>query len=160
MTQADGASASREPVGIGGWLILPIIGLIVTPVRGLFHLASYTDLFGTMAQLTGGQAAFIIVEFIGNIAVLLVLPVILLVLLARKSVSFPRLYVVWAAAGLAFITLDIIAAQFFFGDILAASGQALLDEETLGELVRSVVTAAIWIPYMRLSRRVANTFVN
>ena len=148
------------PSGIGGWLILPVLGLVATPLRGIFHLASYGEMLQSMDQLTRGQIAFIVVEFIGNAIVLLVMPIVLLVLLFRKSASFPRWFIVWAAVGLAFIILDIAAAQIFFGDALAAAGQALLDADTMRELVRSIVLAAVWIPYMRVSRRVANTFVN
>ncbi len=160
MADTQPTASSDGPVGIGGWLILPILGLVVTPLRGVFHLASYGELLESMNQLTSGQIAFIVVEFIGNVVVLLVLPIVLLVLLFRKSASFPRWFVVWAAVGLAFIILDIAAAQVFFGDVLAATGQALLDADTMRELVRSIVLAVIWIPYVRISRRVANTFVN
>lgn len=154
------AIVSDGPVGIGGWLILPIIGLVVTPLRGVFHLASYAELLQSRELLTGGQFAFIVLEFFGNLVILLVLPIVLLVLLFRKSASFPRLFVIWAAGGLAFILVDLAVARFLFGDVLAAANQPLLDAETTGELVRSVITAAVWIPYMRLSRLVSNTFVN
>lgn len=154
------AIATDGPVGIGGWLILPIIGLMVTPLRGVFHIASYAELFQSRQLLTDGQFAFIALEFLGNLVILLVLPIILLVLLFRKSASFARVFVAWAAGGLAFIVLDVIAAKILFGDVLAANNQTLLDVETIGELARSAITAAVWIPYMRLSRRVTNTFVN
>ena len=161
MSEGAVAAVTKEgPVGLGGWLILPIIALIVTPLRGVFHLASYSDLLGSMKSLTAGQSGFLVIEFIGNLAVLLILPIILIVLLLGKSTSFPRLFIAWAAVGLAFIVLDIAAAQIFFGDVLAATGQELLDAETMKELFRSIITAAIWIPYMRVSRRVSNTFVN
>lgn len=148
------------PVGLGGWLILPIIGLVVTPLRAVFHLAGYGELLASMQHLTGGLSAFLVLEFVGNIIVLLVLPIILLVLLFRRSASFQRLFVIWAAGGLAFIVLDLIATQVFFGDVLVATNQPLLDAQTTTELLRSVVFSVIWIPYIRLSRRVANTFTN
>ncbi|MBR2691147.1 MAG: DUF2569 domain-containing protein [Aquamicrobium sp.] len=146
------------PVGLGGWLILPIIGLLVTPLRGVFHLAGYGGLLASMQRLPGSLSAFLVLEFVGNIVVLIVLPVILLVLLFRKSASFQRLFVLWAAGGLAFIVLDLIGTQVLFGDLMEATNQPLLDEQTTIELLRSVVFSVIWIPYMRLSRRVANTF--
>ncbi|MFD9900863.1 DUF2569 domain-containing protein [Mesorhizobium sp. NPDC059025] len=148
------------PVGLGGWLVLPIIGLLVTPLRGVFHLAGYGELLASMQRLPGSLSAFLVLEFVGNIIVLIVLPVILLVLLFRRSASFQRLFVIWAAGGLAFIVLDLIGTQVLFGDLLEATNQTLLDEQTTTELLRSVVFSVIWIPYMRLSRRVANTFTN
>ena len=40
MADTQPTASSDGPVGIGGWLILPILGLVVTPLRGVFHLAS------------------------------------------------------------------------------------------------------------------------
>lgn len=153
-------SPASGPVGIGGWLVLPIIGLVITPLRGLFHLASYAELFQSLAVLTVGQRVFLVSEFIGNLIFLLVLPVVLLVLLFRKSASFPWLFVIWAAGGLAFLIIDLAVAQILFGDVLAASNQQLLDSESIPEVIRSLVLAVVWIPYIRMSKRVANTFVH
>jgi hypothetical protein len=159
-TPPPAPAAAAEPVGLAGWLVLPIIGLFVTPARGVFHLASYREFIGAGELLPDGLMAFIALEFIGNVVLLLVLPIFLIVLLFRKSRDFPRWYTIWAGGGLAFIVLDMIATQVLFGDILAAAGQHLLDAESMQELLRSIVTAGIWIPYMQISRRVANTFVN
>lgn len=158
--QASVQTSADGPSGIGGWLILPILGMVATPLRGIFHLASYGEMLQLMDQLTSGQITFIVVEFIGNAIVLLVMPIVLLVLLFRKSASFPRWFIVWAAVGLVFVILDLITAQVLFGEILAAANLPLLDTDTMREIARSIITAVVWIPYMRVSRRVANTFVN
>lgn len=158
--QASVQTGVDGPSDIGGWLILPILGLVATPLRGVVHLATYGEIFKSMQYLTSGQIAFVWLEIMGNVAVLLVLPVVLLALLYKKSAAFPSWFIIWAGVGLAFILLDLIAAQVLFGDVLAAAGQPLFDAETTGELFRSIILAAIWIPYMRVSRRVANTFVN
>ena len=51
MTETDAAvSAERVPEGFGGWLIVPIIGLVVTPLRAVFHLADYGELFASTDQ--------------------------------------------------------------------------------------------------------------
>jgi hypothetical protein len=126
MTETDAAVwAERVPEGFGGWLIVPIIGLVVTPLRAVFHLADYGELFASTERLPAGLSAFLMLEFVGNIVFLLVLPIILL-----------------------------------FGDILAATGQTPLDAEGIQELIRSIILVVVWIPYMRASRRVANTFIN
>ncbi len=161
MTETDAAvSAERVPEGFGGWLIVPIIGLVVTPLRAVFHLADYGELFASTERLPAGLSAFLMLEFVGNIVFLLVLPIILLVLLFRKSASFPRMFIMWAAGGLAFSVLDLFTTQVLFGDILAATGQTPLDAEVIQELIRSIILVVVWIPYMRASRRVANTFIN
>lgn len=151
------------PAGIGGWLILVIIGLIFNPIRLLlFVVQTYPPIFTTGAweALTtpGGEhydalwAPLLIFEVAGN-ALFIIAAITLLVLLLRRSRWFPRLYVAVAFANLAFILLDAWLGSLVIVD------EPMFDPATLKELFRSLVGVCIWVPYMRLSQRVKNTFV-
>jgi hypothetical protein len=148
------------PVGIGGWLILPILGLVVTPLRGAYQLFGDPALFEAVRVLDGAPRALVIFEIIANAIILLVFPIVLLVLAFRKSESFPGWFIIWAAASVVLVLADLLLSYLVVGDLIAASGEPFLDEGTLREVARSVLNAAIWIPYMLKSDRVANTFVN
>lgn len=158
-TQQSATLPVREgPEGIGGWLILPMLGLILTPLTGLVGLKDYIGLSETFHLLTVPQQIFLVVEIIGNLVIAVILPIILLVLLFSKKLGFPRLYIAWAIANLVFVLADLIAAKILFGDVFEAQGVSLIDQETARSIGRSIVLVVIWIPYMLNSQRVQNTF--
>ncbi len=154
---------SQGPKGIGGWLILVVIGLILTPLmvgRELLtiHLPIFTD--GTWHLLTtpGTEvyhplwAPLIIFETVGNIA-LIVLAIVTLVSLLNKSSRTPMLATIYFGWNLFFIAADMILAD----GIPSIEGASNI--ESYKDLARAVVAAAIWIPYFHLSKRVKATFV-
>ena len=147
------------PEGIGGWLILPVIGLCLTPLRALLQLGEFSSLKDAFAFLTGGQKAFLVAEMVLNFGIILVLPIVLLVLLFNKKATFPRVYVIWAVLCLVFLVGDLIMAKVMFSEIFAAGSVELLDADTLKDILRTIVLVAVWVPYMLNSRRVRNTFV-
>jgi len=152
----------REPCGIGGWLILPMLGLIIVPIRlGALMFSTYVPIFTEGAWnvlTTPGSGSYhslwaplLLLEIASNI-VFIVASIILLIIMFRKHYSFPKWMIIYFAANLAFVGID-----FFAGDLIPAIA-AKQDPESLKELIRSVVGAAIWIPYFTKSQRVQNTF--
>lgn len=150
------------PEGLGGWLILVAIGLIVTPIRiGFLLVQTYIPLFaeGHWAELTDSSSTvyhplwgpLIVFEIVGNLA-MMICAGIALVLFFRRSPLFPKLMIGFYLAGLAFLLLD-----FFAGNLIPAVA-AQADPDAFRELSRSVIACAIWVPYMLRSRRVRNTF--
>lgn len=72
---------------------------------------------------------------------------------------FPGLYIVWAIA----LPIFLILETWLYGVFLAAlmdPGEQAFDSETVRDITKSAISAAIWVTYMNRSRRVANTFVN
>lgn len=149
--------------GIGGWLILPIIGLFVMPIRLAISLQN--DFLPIFQQgyweilTTPGTEAYhhlwaplLIFEIVGN-AFFILFDLVLLYLVFTKHHLFPKLFIVFLASNLAFVTVDFFAADL----IPAIAGQD--DPESLKELGRTVIGALIWIPYFLTSERVRNTFV-
>jgi len=157
-TQAQAVPARDGPEGIGGWLILPIIGLAVTPLRGLLQLGDYSGLSETFPLLSGAQKTFVVAEIGLNLILLVVMPVVLLILLFNRKRRFPGLYVVWGIVSLVFLIGDVIVAKAVFPEVFAEGGVEVFDDTTVKEIVRGAVLVVIWVPYMLLSRRARNTF--
>ena len=150
------------PEGMGGWLILPLLGLIITPLR-CFALI-FTDLLPVFkeghweALTTPGYEAYhplwaplIIGELVGNIAIG-VFSLVILVFFFRRSIYTPTLVIAWL--GISFI--------FVLGDYLIADHIPFIaeipDPESAKEIVRAAIAALIWIPYFLVSKRVKATF--
>ena len=161
MTQTDAPAAPEAgPTGIGGWLVLPIVGLVLTLFRGLLSILDFGDLEGIADRLTQAQVTFVIAEIVGHFLIQFLLPLALLVLLSQKKRSFPRVYVVWALLAAAFLVGDLIVADMLFGEVFASGAAEMFDEETIRALASTAILVVVWVPYMLVSRRVKNTFVN
>ena len=152
--------ATTGPVGIGGWLILPMLGLFATLGVQLLGLAKVGDVFGHLDSLSALQSNMIVLEFCINLALFLVAPIALLVLFFNKDRKFPRYYIIWQIVGSAFVVLDLMLGYALFAQAYEASGTPFFDSTTIRSLLSSVVGVCIWIPYMMNSVRVKNTFVN
>lgn len=137
--------------GIGGWLILVALGLAIAPFNSLYGM--YRDfrlLFGgSRAALESfhGLAALIMFEAITNTIFLFSL-IGLNVLFYRKSKSFPGWMITFLCGQLLVVLVDHLAVMRF-----SPSANAV-------PLLRSLVGAAVWIPYFLRSIRVKETFVN
>jgi len=160
--QASAAGGKPEPKGLGGWLILIAIGLGVTMLRLVwFVVGMLVPIFtsGQWANLTTPGTAdyhalwapLLIFELCGNLLFVLMAGT-LLVLFFRKSRLFPKVFIAYSLLNLAFVTGD-----YFLSDLIPAVAAAN-DADAVKEVARAVVGAAIWIPYMLVSKRVKNTF--
>jgi hypothetical protein len=155
---------NRGPEGIGGWLILPLLGLLFTPFVAAITLATHSlapfteGYFSTLTNPEFEQyhplwAVLLILEpvatcLVGGMAVWG------LVLLFRKAKGFPRFMIAYYAFNMLFAITDAVLG--FQIPIVAERG----GPELLAQVARTCIPAAIWIPYMRRSKRVKNTFVN
>ena len=148
--------------GLGGWLILVAIGLIVTPIRlGIALVAVYLPLFAREkweAFTTPGGVYYhplmgpmLITEVVGNTLTIVFAVVLLIFFFAKKS-FFPMLMIIFLAANAVFVGVDHIMAQQI---PLIAKQQ---NPAAFQELARVVAGCLVWIPYMLVSRRVKATF--
>ncbi|MCA0279630.1 MAG: DUF2569 domain-containing protein [Proteobacteria bacterium] len=151
--------APAGPVGLGGWLILPLLGLFGSPLLGLAQISTYANVAEAWPYLTAGQASFVVTEVAVNVVLLFVAPVVLLVFAFKRLQMFPGWYIIWIAISPLVQIGDALVAYAMFPETLADATGAF-DKETTRAIVRSIIGAAIWIPYMMRSERVANTFVN
>jgi Protein of unknown function (DUF2569) len=157
-------SQQKSLKGIGGWLILPLLGLILGPLRLIYMI--YEDMWPIFSSdywedLTSPESAsyhplwrsVLIFEVAGNLAIFLLVLAALFTFL-KKSRKAPRLVIMWLFLGLVFAAADF----YFKGYIPGAREQYDLMPSL--EIWRAGITAAIWIPYFLASKRVKATFVN
>ncbi len=155
---------TRGPEGLGGWLILVGIGIVVGPVRMAYvMLDTYREIVtnGTWEILTTQDsgfyypelAALIVVELAVNLAIL-VASLYVAYLFFTKRRSLPAWYIGVAVFSFVFVLADAIAVSALLPDM------PLMDSQTAGEMGRSLFQVCVWVPYMLVSRRVKATFVN
>ncbi|MBD3616056.1 MAG: DUF2569 domain-containing protein [Gracilimonas sp.] len=154
---------NNELKGLGGWLILAGLGVVISPIRLLVTLIPiYKPIFenGTWEALTteGSEAytpyfsGILIGEITFN-TIMIAASIYLIYLFFSKHYLFPKLYIGIVAASLIFIPLDAWIVTKVF------PGVPMFDPDTTKEFLRSLLTGVIWIPYMLVSKRVQATFV-
>jgi hypothetical protein len=141
--------ARTGPRGFGGWLWFPVIAAVVSPLaigEGLYSAAAN---FHAVMQGPFEARAFVLLLALLGLG-FLVGWLYALVLMARRSRRFPRLYVALSLGSLALFAAGWLIATRYFGYF----DWALFLKTGAGEVAR-----AIWVPYLLASRRVRNTFV-
>lgn len=158
------AELGYGPRGIGGWLILPLLGLVGSLISLGSALATvYLPLFaaggGWWVVVDKSDASYhpwwaplILFEIATNVA-FVGLIVVLLYLVFRKSRRFPRLMIGYLISSFVVALVDLGWAEQI--PALAAEPNA----DSIAGIVRGVVGAMIWVPYFLVSQRVKNTFV-
>lgn len=154
-----------EPQGIGGWLLLPALGLVITPISLLLQLRN--DVLPVLAPdvwkaLTSPDspayhplwAPLLAVEMIWNLGYLL-FGFWLGWKFFTKSRQLPKLYIIGLALTLVMQIIDLRMMM-----LIPAAAAEITFPESYKDVARSAVQALIWIPYFLVSRRVSNTFVN
>ena len=151
-------AAVTGPVGIGGWLILPMLGLIATPIVQLINLMGLTETLSHLDQLGPLLSNLVTLEAILNFGLFVVVPGILLVQFFGRTQKFPRWYIAWTAVSAVFVVADLFIGYAAFHQAYEASGTPFFNRETMRALVGALAGVCIWIPYMMNSVRVRNTF--
>jgi len=149
---------------IGGWLILVGIGLVLTPfllAYGVFDSLSLLSDGGlkAMNSLIPGLGSAIAFELVLD-TILIFVALYLIFLFKDKKKNFPKYYIWYLSASIAYLVLDYIILASL--STTNSEMQAILDStlsESLGSLVGTTVASAIWIAYMLKSKRVASTFI-
>ncbi|MFZ1083894.1 MAG: DUF2569 domain-containing protein [Terracidiphilus sp.] len=142
--------------GIGGWLILPAIGLAISP------LFSIHGIIKDMSILTGAthqyflsthpaMAGLILFEAITNIIFLLAAACLNFLFYSKKKI-FPK----------SMIAYLVIIFVLLLADHLMAGALSPSANHTSGlfSVIRAFLQACIWIPYFLNSERVEQTFVH
>jgi transglutaminase-like putative cysteine protease len=152
-----------QPSGLGGWLILVAIGVVVSPVRiahGMYELSDVysADLWHALTSPAGEAyhalwGPVLVVTLLVNLTVL-AFSILLLVLFFQQRRTFPGLFIVFLIVTAVVLTLDQASLK-----LIPALADEPPDPKDLRDMFRSYVACAIWIPYMLVSKRVKATFV-
>lgn len=140
VVKEDREAKGEQLVGIGGWLIVLAIGQIFGLVSFLGSVFSvYSSAEG--ATVTNSSIALYTQGILNGL--LLAIFATTTYLFFIKSRLFPRFFIV---------TYAVVILLYSFIAIPSA------DPQLIGGWIASIVGGAIWLPYIVLSKRVANTF--
>ena len=137
-------------MGLGGWLLLPLIPLVLAPLwvgQELVTFATKLRTTGVPALATEGAwylgVAWWLVTSAGRAGLaLLILPRYL-----RKHRSVPRLMVIFLLTG------------FVLGAVELVTGEARVAEQSVPALMIGMLIPLMWVGYFQFSDRVRRTFV-
>jgi hypothetical protein len=148
MTQA--AISPSEPSGIGGWLILPAIGIIVAPIQFAMNVFDYFPRFELLepGTLLHTMTMAEILAWIG----FAILATVTAVRFFMRKKSAPKLYRALLVSQLLFVVAAYWAAAILFD-------APMFDVDAGFAIAMLLAACLIWIPYFLYSVRVRNTFV-
>ncbi len=157
-----------EPRPLGGWLILVGLGVVINPFKLLFqtyilYAPIITDgIFPLLLDKDSGSYqptlfALLVGEILVNSFLILGWAFALYAFFTRKT-FFPKLYIILALSGIAFVVIDASASAIIL-DLSWTGPLGAFGPETIKALVQATVAACIWVPYMLISVRVKETFV-
>lgn len=149
-----------ELKGIGGWLILPMLGIVLSLI--ILPFSIYTQnaqVIEYWCELTDPQSnsfiplfkELIYFEVLGNVILYLTLLFLSYVFFTKKKLTI-KIYIFFQLFSLVLTVSDIILASILL--------DLDVDASDIKDIFRALVGCAIWIPYFLVSRRVKNTFVN
>lgn len=153
------SSNSKE---IGGWLVIVAIGLAVSCIRvfyNIFFSNSYLN-EGTWSAVYNNSVMnkplFILLsfEFIYN-SVLLVFLILLQFLFYNKRNIVPRLIIGLYAINMIFLVVDTGIAF----TLMPENYTPEMRRKSYNEIIQSIISCGIWIPYFIYSKRVKETFI-
>ncbi|PHM70335.1 DUF2569 domain-containing protein [Xenorhabdus sp. KJ12.1] len=137
---------------IGGWLYLPAIGLIVMILSSITGIVTtINEIFPFYSQLTDRWKCFITFAFILDLLIFLLI-IVTTIFFFRKSKKTPYLFIsllilnITVQGIMIFLTINVMSAP--------------VEPNYTLNLIRSILHAAVWIPYFIVSVRVKKTFVN
>ena len=138
----------QEINGIGGWLIFPMIGLFLGPLFAFVGLLGDLSLIGSYFV----WMPHLLFDILSNL-MYIIFPIILLVLMFRKSRKFPK----------AIIFFYILGIILSLGEALLVSAMSVVVAHDFKvaktNAILILITSLIWISYFMKSIRVKNTFV-
>ncbi|HPJ36530.1 MAG TPA: DUF2569 domain-containing protein [Spirochaetota bacterium] len=152
-----------QPEGLGGWLALVGLRIIVSPVIMVFQiLKTYIPVFTneTWSILTtpGAQsynpawAPLIIIEIAVNVC-MIALWVYIAYLYFTKKYKFKNWYIASLLIALLAPIIDSIATGILLPQI------STMETKEIGQTIKQAIISGVWIAYILKSERVRNTFV-
>jgi hypothetical protein len=142
-------------IPLGGWLILVTAGLAITVPMIFFTIVSnnYFNLNSYNAHLLNSNNVsfkiFFVFEAFGNILLMCYACFCLILILNRRDI-LPKYIIGLYIFGIAFFIGDAIGGYIVLNRVSTTASTAI---------IRAIITAAVWIPYFKISSRVEQTFI-
>jgi hypothetical protein len=151
--------ASEAKSGIGGWLILPAIGMVLGPplsLVGIIRQLSFTfgPEYAESASEYAGLPVFNGFELVGKCA-LMILVCVATYWFFTKRTGAPKIIIGLMIYGMVFGAIRLIWGIALFG---AENSEVVVAMLRSTNIIGQVISSAIWIPYFLTSERVRNTF--
>ncbi|MBQ0711119.1 MULTISPECIES: DUF2569 family protein [unclassified Ochrobactrum] len=146
----------KEPVGIGGFLLIPIIAVISSTIFILLDIFYTLDAYSAdiineiyeSEKLLGSSIVFVLILQ----GLLVILGIISLYLVIRRDIKTTKFL-------LTFFILKVIMLNMITVNLIGLSYHFILDSQYIDR--RSFISnsfSLLFVPYLILSRRVKNTF--
>lgn len=129
--------------GIGGWLILIIIGRILSVILGIKDIADSSAAYGFSPVFDTLLTVGIILDIVFSITA----SVVILILIFSRNILFRLLFVIQ------------VVVMFIFNLIVIIYVNSLGYNFGSGMLIGSIIGGVIWILYVYRSARVKNTYI-
>ncbi|MHA7130080.1 DUF3857 domain-containing protein [Algoriphagus namhaensis] len=147
------AEGPKTENGIGGWLILPAISLVIFPFTAIYNLvegtyfteglwANAVHLGLGMQLFLGASALFLICMFCYSILVML--------FFFKRRTGAPTLYITLIVVNFCFLLLE----NYLVDQVFPELGM----EFSIRDVGRSFLGLIVWVPYFLKSERVKETF--
>jgi Protein of unknown function (DUF2569) len=148
----DASTTQAEPQGIGGWLVLPMLGTIISPLVSAIGLFQNIDALVKYRDVQTAVWSYVVIGEIVFTLAIIAGWIFAAVMLFKHKRIFPALFVFMLGAVLVLNLADIVAVKAILNQDP--------DAQSIRDVIRPFVSLVIWGPYMYLSKRVKNTFVN
>jgi transglutaminase-like putative cysteine protease len=156
-----------EYSSISGWLILLGIGVTLNPLfllsalyseysteMGVNYAVYFFDAESSYFNPIRGYYAF----FVAAVnTCLFVFSILVLVMFYQKKTQFRLYFLIFRGFNAVFIIVNLIVLYSFYGDSTDIAERQTLSKETTS-MIKVVVQACIWIPYVWFSERSRYTF--
>jgi hypothetical protein len=147
--RTDFSAEKQESLAIGGWLVLPAIGLILGPIINIVNIVIYTGLIEYVIN----------VGFPGNLTINFLAEVGMLVFLIYAATRFFGKKANTPTVMIALLIFQLVVSGVSLAIHLYAEAEIFVDD-SIEFFLRGLISAGIWIPYFIVSKRVKETFVN
>lgn len=143
-------------LSIGGWLVLPAVGLVLV---SFWYLAGLRDVVTALNAVPFSAYGLDFAVWLGVETAFTVVSAVawglLTVSFFKRRSSVTLLFTAFIAAHVVFATFDSILVDALAPDALAGPGTEL----TSSDILLPLIFGAVWIPYFLVSERVKRTFV-